>query len=175
MRAKIETHRDVGLHALRHTFLTEAAEYADPFTLQYVAGHKNIKTTMRYALYTPTGECSRQIVRQAGVGAPGWGQERVYKKFWCIRLKSFVTSIASGSGGIGRHTILNHPPGHKLRNTSDPSLSVHFEALPLKSPKRPTQPGNREQRWHRVQKRVQLVSLHIRPAMLRWSGSQNLR
>jgi hypothetical protein len=28
--------------------LTEAAEYTDPFTLQYVAGHKNIKTTMRY-------------------------------------------------------------------------------------------------------------------------------
>ena len=33
---------------MRHTFLTEAGEYADPFTLQYVAGHDNIKTTMRY-------------------------------------------------------------------------------------------------------------------------------
>jgi hypothetical protein len=31
-----------------HTFLTEAGEYTDPFTLQYVAGHDNIKTTMRY-------------------------------------------------------------------------------------------------------------------------------
>ena len=30
------------------TFLTAACEYADPFTLQYVAGHDNIKTTMRY-------------------------------------------------------------------------------------------------------------------------------
>ena len=29
-------------------FLTEAGEYTDPFTLQYVAGHDNIKTTMRY-------------------------------------------------------------------------------------------------------------------------------
>lgn len=48
VRAKIETHSDAGLHTLRHTFLTEAAEYTDPFTLQYVAGHKNIKTTMRY-------------------------------------------------------------------------------------------------------------------------------
>jgi integrase len=47
-RAKIETHPDAGLHTLRHTFLTEAAEYTDPFTLQYVAGHRNIKTTMRY-------------------------------------------------------------------------------------------------------------------------------
>jgi hypothetical protein len=33
---------------LRHTFLTEAGEHTDPFTLQYVAGHDNIKTTMRY-------------------------------------------------------------------------------------------------------------------------------
>src|SRR5213080_4020785 len=39
---------DAGLHALRHTFLTEAGEYTDQFTLQYVAGHDNIKTTMRY-------------------------------------------------------------------------------------------------------------------------------
>ena len=45
---KISTHPDAGLHALRHTFLTEAGEYTDPFTLQYVAGHDNIKTTMRY-------------------------------------------------------------------------------------------------------------------------------
>jgi hypothetical protein len=36
------------LHALRHTLLTEAGECTDPFTLQYVAGHDNIKTTMRY-------------------------------------------------------------------------------------------------------------------------------
>lgn len=47
VRAEIEAHPDVGLHALRHT-LTEAAEHTDPFTLQYVAGHKNIKTTMRH-------------------------------------------------------------------------------------------------------------------------------
>ena len=33
---------------MRDTFLTEAGEYTDPFTLQYVAGHDNIKTTMRY-------------------------------------------------------------------------------------------------------------------------------
>ena len=48
VRKKITTHPDAGLHALRHTFLTEAGEYTDPFTLQYVAGHDNIKTTMRY-------------------------------------------------------------------------------------------------------------------------------
>jgi integrase len=43
-----DTHPDAGLHTLRHTFLTEAGEHTDPFTLQYVAGHDNIKTTMRY-------------------------------------------------------------------------------------------------------------------------------
>jgi integrase len=48
LRKKVKTHPDAGLHALRHTFLTEAGEYTDPFTLQYVAGHDNIKTTMRY-------------------------------------------------------------------------------------------------------------------------------
>jgi integrase len=48
IRKKIETHTDAGLHAMRHTFLTEAGEYTDPCTLQYVAGHDNIKTTMRY-------------------------------------------------------------------------------------------------------------------------------
>ena len=48
LRKKIKTHADAGLHALRHTFLTEAGDYTDPFTLQYVAGHDNIKTTMRY-------------------------------------------------------------------------------------------------------------------------------
>jgi hypothetical protein len=30
------------------TSLTEAGEHTDPFTLQYVAGHDNIKTTVRY-------------------------------------------------------------------------------------------------------------------------------
>jgi hypothetical protein len=48
LRKKIKTHPEAGLHALRHTFLTEAGEYTDPFTLQYVAGHDNIKTTTRY-------------------------------------------------------------------------------------------------------------------------------
>jgi integrase len=48
LRKKIKTHPDAGLHGLRHTFLTEAGEHTDPFTLQYVAGHDTIKTTMRY-------------------------------------------------------------------------------------------------------------------------------
>src|SRR5215472_14837155 len=43
LRKRIHGHPDAGLHALRHTFLTEAGEHTDPFTLQYVAGHDKIK------------------------------------------------------------------------------------------------------------------------------------
>ena len=47
-RDKIKIDSDAGLHTLRHTFLTEAGEYTDAFTLQYIAAHETIKTTMRY-------------------------------------------------------------------------------------------------------------------------------
>ena len=47
-RDKIRLDPDAGLHTLRHTFLTEAGEHTDAFTLQYIAGHDSIKTTMRY-------------------------------------------------------------------------------------------------------------------------------
>jgi len=55
-----------GLHALRHTFLTEAGEYTDPFTLQYVAGHDNIKTTMRY-VHTQANAVQKLFVRLANL------------------------------------------------------------------------------------------------------------
>jgi len=38
LRDKITIVRDAGLHTLRHTFLTEAGEYTEAFTLQYIAG-----------------------------------------------------------------------------------------------------------------------------------------
>src|ERR1700716_1147128 len=47
-RDKMKLDLDAGLHTLRHTFLTEAGEHTDAFTLQYIAGHDTIKTTMRY-------------------------------------------------------------------------------------------------------------------------------
>jgi integrase len=47
-RDKINLDPDAGLHTLRHTFLTEAGAHTDAFTLQYIAGHDTIKTTMRY-------------------------------------------------------------------------------------------------------------------------------
>ena len=48
VRKKIKTPPDISLDALRHSFLTEPGKHTDPFTLQYVAGHDNIKATMRY-------------------------------------------------------------------------------------------------------------------------------
>jgi hypothetical protein len=48
IRKKIKTHPDGGLHALGHAFLTESGQHTAPFTLQYVAGHDNIKAAMRY-------------------------------------------------------------------------------------------------------------------------------
>ena len=42
-------HPDAGLHALRHTFLTEAGRYTQNVrALQKLAGHSRIQTTMRY-------------------------------------------------------------------------------------------------------------------------------
>jgi integrase len=69
LRSRIQPHPDAGLHALRHTFLTEAGEYTDPFTLQYVAGHDTIKTTMRYV--HPREETVRKLfVRLSGLQRP---------------------------------------------------------------------------------------------------------
>ena len=48
LRDKIKTDPDTRLHTLRHTFLTEAGEYADAFTLHYFARRDTIKTTMRH-------------------------------------------------------------------------------------------------------------------------------
>ena len=51
-RAIMETcsfHPDAGLHALRHTFLTEAGRHTQNVkALQQLAGHSKIETTMRY-------------------------------------------------------------------------------------------------------------------------------
>jgi hypothetical protein len=64
LRKRIKTHPDAGLPALQHTFLTEAGEHTDPFTLQYVAGHDNIKTTMRYV--HPREEAVQKLFARLG-------------------------------------------------------------------------------------------------------------
>ena len=53
----------------RHTFLTEAGEHTDPFTLQYVAGHDNIKTTMRYV--HPRAEAVGKLFERLADLGPG--------------------------------------------------------------------------------------------------------
>ena len=79
LRRQIHPHADAGLHALRHTFLTEAGEYTDPFTLQYVAGHDTIKTTMRYV--HPREETVRKLfVRLGGLERLIGGVRRVGAK-----------------------------------------------------------------------------------------------
>lgn len=48
MKKRGAFHKDAGLHTLRHTFLTEMGRLTDAFTLQKIAGHNCITTTMRY-------------------------------------------------------------------------------------------------------------------------------
>jgi integrase/recombinase XerD len=47
-RTTLKLHHDAGLHTLRHTCLTELGRTTDSFTLQRIAGHARITTTMRY-------------------------------------------------------------------------------------------------------------------------------
>ncbi len=49
LKRSCEFHSDAGIHALRHTFLTEAGRHTQNVrALQKVAGHSKIDTTMRY-------------------------------------------------------------------------------------------------------------------------------
>lgn len=50
--------------AHRSSTLTEAGQHTDPFTLQYVAGHDNIKTTMRYV--HPQAEAVGRLFERLG-------------------------------------------------------------------------------------------------------------
>jgi site-specific recombinase XerD len=61
MKRNGQFHADAGLHALRHTFLTQFGETVDVFTLKKIAGHSSIKTTEKYV------HPQREQVRQAFV------------------------------------------------------------------------------------------------------------
>jgi integrase len=118
LRTRIQTHPDAGLHGMRHTFLTEAGEHTDPFTLQYIAGHDNIKTTMRYvhpqanAVHTLFARLA--TLESGKVYASGQVQKVVTKMDTPHRgtkrsIRQVVDNKAvfkGGSGEIGRHTIL---------------------------------------------------------------------
>ena len=54
--------RPVTLHQLRHTFGTERAGSMDALVLRDLMGHKNIRTTMRYAQVNP--ERTREAFRE---------------------------------------------------------------------------------------------------------------
>jgi integrase len=119
LRTKIETHPDAGLHGLRHTFLTEAGGCTDPFTLQYVAGHDSIKTTMRYVhpqanavqeLFLkladlPEKQFSLRNERKCRVGAKSGAAATIPQRLHRQVIDNKAVS-SCGSGEIGRHTIL---------------------------------------------------------------------
>jgi integrase len=65
MKRNGQFHSDAGLHALRHTFLTQLGETVDVFTLKKIAGHSSIKTTEKYV------HPQREQVRQAFVANMG--------------------------------------------------------------------------------------------------------
>jgi integrase len=119
LRATIQTHPDAGLHGLRHTFLTEAGGCTDPFTLQYVARHDSIKTTMRYVhpqvnavqdLFLklaglPGKQFSLRNGRKCRVGAKS-GAAAITPHGLHRQVVENKTVFKCGSGEIGRHTIL---------------------------------------------------------------------
>jgi integrase len=66
------------LYTFRHTCLTRWAEYMDPYTLAYLAGHSDFGTTRRYV--HPQAQTIRDAVARAGkaqggtkMGTVAWG------------------------------------------------------------------------------------------------------
>lgn len=57
------------LYTFRHTCLTRWAEYMDPFTLAYLAGHSDFSTTRRYV--HPQAETVRAAMERARSGRGG--------------------------------------------------------------------------------------------------------
>ncbi len=52
------------LYTFRHTCLTRWAEYMDPYTLAYLAGHSDFGTTHRYV--HPQAHTIRDLMARAG-------------------------------------------------------------------------------------------------------------
>lgn len=71
MKRRTQFDPDAGLHALRHSFLTEMGKDVDVFTLKRIPGHASISTTQRYV--HPQKDAIRDaFVRNAvrGAGSP---------------------------------------------------------------------------------------------------------
>jgi len=120
LRKKIKTHADAGLHALRHTFLTEAGNYTDPFTLQYVAGHDNIKTTMRY-VHPREEEVEKLFVRLGNL-------ERSEGRVECKRsVQNPVQSEMSSDADLAKLlSICNLQPAEVVELADTPSKSLNY-------------------------------------------------
>lgn len=57
----------IGVHALRHTFCSRLAGLGvDPYTIQHLAGHQDIATTMRY-IHRQPGAAGSKAIRSLGV------------------------------------------------------------------------------------------------------------
>jgi integrase len=57
------------LYTFRHTCLTRWAEYMDPYTLAYLAGHSDFGTTRRYV--HPQAQTIRDAMARAGKAQGG--------------------------------------------------------------------------------------------------------
>jgi integrase len=73
--AKIEA---FSLYTFRHTCLTRWAEYMDPFTLAYLAGHSDFSTTRRYV--HPQAETIRAAMERARLGRSGHSSGHRHEK-----------------------------------------------------------------------------------------------
>jgi hypothetical protein len=97
----------------------KAGEHTDPFTLQYVAGHDNIKNTIRYVY--PQEEAVHRLFARLGTleRLEGKWAERpegsgsVHPVQWLQpsgvidpKFLNLSSLNKCGSGGTGRHTIL---------------------------------------------------------------------
>ena len=58
------------LYVLRHTCLTRWAKWMDPFTLHRVAGHTDMKTTMRY-VHPSDADMDEAIIKARESSGPG--------------------------------------------------------------------------------------------------------
>jgi hypothetical protein len=72
-------HPDAGLHALRHTFLTEAGRHTQNVrALQKLAGHSKIETTMRYVHPDDAGVLEIARAVQHARSQEDWGVTTVF-------------------------------------------------------------------------------------------------
>ena len=124
-----------------YTFLTEAGEHTDPFTLQYVAGHDNIKTTMRY-VHPQANAVKKLFVRLGGLECRKAScrglRPKVVTKMNTLEPaldSGFSQSIENkqvfkcGSGEIGRHTILRGWRPQGMRVQVPPSAPKIFASV----------------------------------------------